>query len=119
MRKKTLLPSLFLIIMRKTIEDDVMRKVVIFLLVPLLLIVCCKKKKEHIYTIGVFQGNEAPHLNEARQGFARAFEDNGLVNGVNVQLITRNGRGNIAEVQKIAQEFAREKVEMICALSTP
>lgn len=96
-----------------------MRRVFILFFLFCLLFCSCKKMQEHTYTIGIFQVNEAPTLNEARQGFIHAFEDNGLVNGVNVQLISRNGRGDIAEVQKIAQDFVRGKVNMICALSTP
>jgi len=95
------------------------RKVLIFLFLAFCLFLSCQKNQEHLYTVGIFQVNEAPHLIEARKGFIRAFEDNGLVDGVNVQLIIRNGQNDIAEVQKIAQSFVREKVNMICALSTP
>jgi len=98
--------------------ETVARKVFILLLTSFLFLFC-QKNQEHLYTVGIFQVNEAPHLNEARKGFIRAFEDNGLVDGVNVQLIIRNGQNDIALVQKIAQSFAREKVNMICALSTP
>jgi len=95
------------------------RKVLIFIFLAFFSFLSCQKDQEHLYTVGIFQVNEAPHLNEARKGFIRAFEDNGLVDGVNVYLILRNGQNNIAEVQKIAQSFVREKVDMICALSTP
>ena len=94
------------------------RKVFILLLISLLSLFC-QKNQEHLYTVGIFQVNEAPHLNEARKGFIRALEDNGLVNGENVQLLIRNGQNDIAEVQKIAQSFVKGKVNMICALSTP
>jgi len=96
-----------------------MRKALILILLSLFLFFCGPKNQEHVFTVGIFQVNEAPHLNEARKGFIHAFEDNGLVDGVNVRLIIRNGEGDIAEVQKIAQDFVREKVDMICALSTP
>lgn len=95
------------------------RKVLIFIFLAFFSFLSCQKNQEHLYTVGIFQVNEAPHLNEARKGFIRAFEDNGLVDGVNVYLILRNGQNDIAEVQKIAQSFVREKVDMICAISTP
>jgi len=95
------------------------RKVLILLFLTCVLFLSCQKKQEHLYTVGVFQVNEAPHLNEARKGFIRAFEDSGLVEGENVQLIIKNGQNDIAEVQKIAQSFVKEKVSLICALSTP
>ncbi|MFQ6070747.1 MAG: ABC transporter substrate-binding protein [Candidatus Aminicenantales bacterium] len=96
-----------------------MRKLLFLLLVSSLLPVGCHRSEEPLYTIGIFQVNDAPHLNQARQGFVRALEENGFIDGVNINLITRNGNGDIAEVQKIAQEFVRDRVDMICALSTP
>jgi putative ABC transport system substrate-binding protein len=47
------------------------------------------------------------------------LEDGGLKDGVNVQLKIRNGMGDISEVQRIAQEFVNEKVDMIVPISTP
>lgn len=96
-----------------------MRKVLILFLLFLFLLLCCEKKQESLYTIGIFQVNDAPHLNEVRKGFIRALEDNGLRDGENVRLKIRNGKGNIPQVQRIAQEFVDENVDMIVALSTP
>ncbi|MFB0566195.1 MAG: ABC transporter substrate-binding protein [Candidatus Aminicenantaceae bacterium] len=96
-----------------------MRKGLIFLLLSLFTFLCCDKSQERLYTIGIFQVNDAPHLNEARKGLIHALEGNGLVDGVNVSLIIKNGKDDIAAVQKIAQDFVREKVDMMCTLSTP
>jgi len=96
-----------------------MRRVIILFLLFLFLFLCCEKKQESLYTIGIFQVNDAPHLNEVRKGFIRALEDNGLRDGENVRLKIRNGKGNIPQVQRIAQEFVDENVNMIVALSTP
>ena len=95
-----------------------MRKVLI-LFVSLLLFLCCEKKQESLYTIGIFQFNDAPTLNEVREGFIRALEDKGLRDNENIRLKIRNGYGNLAEVQRIAQDFVDEDVNMIVALSTP
>jgi len=96
-----------------------MRRGLIVLLLFLLTFVFCSKNQEHLFTVGIFQVNDAPHLNEARKGFIHALEDDGLVEAVNVNLLVRNGKDDIAEVQRIAQDFVREKVDMICTLSTP
>ena len=96
-----------------------MRRVIILFLLFLFLFLCCEKKQESLYTIGIFQVNDAPTLNEVRKGFIRALEDNGLRDGENVRLKIRNGKGNIPQVQRIAQEFVDENVNMIVALSTP
>ena len=79
----------------------------------------CKKNKDELYTMGIFQVDDAPTLNEVRKGFIRALEDKGLFDGTNIRLIIRNGMGDIPEVQRIAQEFVNEKVEIMVALSTP
>jgi len=96
-----------------------MRKTLILCLLSLLLFLCCEKKQESLYTIGIFQFNNAPTLNEVREGFIRALEDKGLRDNENVRLKIRNGYGNLAEVQRIAQDFVDENVNMIVALSTP
>ncbi len=96
-----------------------MRKTLILCLLSLLLFLCCEKKQESLYTIGIFQFNDAPTLNEVREGFIRALEDKGLRDNENVRLKLRNGYGNLAEVQRIAQDFVDENVNMIVALSTP
>ena len=96
-----------------------MRRVIILFLLFLFLFLCCEKKQESLYTIGIFQVNDAPHLNEVRKGFIRALEDNVLRDGENIRLKIKNGKGNISQVQRIAQEFVDENVNMIVALSTP
>ena len=96
-----------------------MRKISALLVLCLILFPCCKKPQDDLYTIGIFQVDDAPTLNEVRKGFLRALEDNGLVDGVNVRLVIRNGMGDIAEVQRIAREFVKKKVDMIVPFSTP
>jgi putative ABC transport system substrate-binding protein len=96
-----------------------MKKIIALLLLSLSLIVCGRKDHENLYTIGIFQFNDAPHLNDVRKGVVRALWDNGLQDGVNIRLEIRNGNGSTPEVQMIAQEFVEMKVDMIIALSTP
>jgi len=96
-----------------------MRKILFLFLLSLLVFICCEKKQESLYTIGIFQFNDAPTLNEVREGFIRALEDNGLRDNENIRLKIRNGYGNLAEVQRIAQDFVDDHVNMIVALSTP
>jgi len=96
-----------------------MRKIGVVFLLLFMLFPHCKKAQDHLYTMGIFQVDDAPTLNEVRKGFLRALEDNGLVDGTNIRLIIRNGMGDIPEVQRIAREFAAKRVDMIVALSTP
>jgi len=74
--------------------------------------------RHDLYTVGVFQLTEAPTLSETRKGFIRAFEDQGFRDGVNIRFVVRNGMGDISEVQRIAESFVRDRVDLIAALST-
>lgn len=84
-----------------------------------LLFPACRSKKEKVYTIGLFQINDAPTLQEVRRGFLQALEDHGLRDGVNIRLRIRNASGDIVLAHRIAREFVKEDVDLIVALSTP
>jgi len=96
-----------------------LRKAWILVLLFPLLFCFCQKPPKTLYTIGIVQLIDSPTANETRKGLIQALEDGGLKDGVNVQLKIRNGMGDISEVQKIAQEFVNEKVDMIVPISTP
>jgi putative ABC transport system substrate-binding protein len=114
----------FLFIMFKVSS---MKKVFILILLFLSLFPCCERKQKNpsqakerkLYSIGIFQVNDAPTLNEVRKGVIQALEEAGLRDGVNVNLKIRNAMGDISEVQRIAQEFAEKKMDIIIPLSTP
>jgi putative ABC transport system substrate-binding protein len=95
------------------------RKACILVLLVPLLFCFCRKPPIALYTIGIIQLIDSPTANETRKGLIQALEDGGLKDGVNVRLKIRNGMGDISEVQKIAQEFVNEKVDMIVPISTP
>jgi putative ABC transport system substrate-binding protein len=78
----------------------------------------CRTAENKLYTFGIFQVTDAPTLNEARKGFIQALLDGGLRDGVDVQFIQRNARGDVTEAQRIAKQFVERKTDMIVALST-
>jgi len=94
------------------------KKSVVFLLLVSFFFFSCQKPPKTLYTIGVIQLLDSPTANETRKGLIQALEDGGLKDGVNVVLKIRNGMGDISEVQRIAQEFVNEKVDMIVPIST-
>lgn len=96
-----------------------MKKILILFIPLFCLLACGEQGKKDLYTIGIFQVNNALTLNDTRAGFMKAMEDVGLINGENIKFILRDGKGDISEVQKIAGEFVDQKVDMILALSTP
>jgi putative ABC transport system substrate-binding protein len=95
-----------------------MKKWLIFCLALLGLVCSCKKQTEKLYTIGIFQIIDAPTLNETRNGFMQALTDCGLRDGFNIRFLERNARGDVTEAQRIAQEFVKQRIDMIVALST-
>jgi len=95
------------------------KKILAVLLPAALLSAGCPEKKDPVYTIGLFQVNDAPTLREVRRGFLQALEDHGLRDGVNIRLKMRNAEGDITRVHRIARVFVLEKVDLLVALSTP
>ncbi len=80
---------------------------------------CCQKQAVRLFTIGLFQINDAPTMNETRQGILQALADSGLRDGLNIRIIVRNAMGDPAEAQRIAREFVAQRTDLIIALSTP
>jgi putative ABC transport system substrate-binding protein len=79
----------------------------------------CQKHVERLFTFGVFQITDSPTLTECRKSFVEALGEAGLRDGVNIRLEVRNAMGDVNEAQRIAQQFVRERVDEIIALSTP
>ncbi len=90
------------------------------ILIPFLALAGCRETKSpsRLYTIGYFQVVESDTANEARKGFIKALEDNKLEQGINVDLEIRNALGDLTNLQKIAQGFVDQGVDMIVAHST-
>jgi len=96
-----------------------MKNTFALLLLLSVLIMSCSKEEEALYTIGIFQINDAPTMTVVRDAFIQALNDNGLQHGENVKLIVKNAMGDIPEAQRIAQSFVAQEVDMIVAFSTP
>ena len=77
-----------------------------------------EKEKEKI-EIGISQIVEYSALDENREGFVKALEDAGYVDGENIEIDIQNAQGDIATAQTIAQSFASQKKDMIFAIATP
>lgn len=79
----------------------------------------CPHPPRTLYTIGILQFLESPTAADVRRGFTAALEAHGLRDGNNVRLDARNGLGDLSEVQRTAQAFVRDGVDMILAITTP
>jgi putative tryptophan/tyrosine transport system substrate-binding protein len=96
-----------------------LRKVWIAVLGLAALWTSCPRPPRTLYTIGVLLFLESPTTRDVRRGFINALETHGLREGVNVRLDVRDGLGDLSEVQRTAQAFVRDGVDMILAVSTP
>jgi putative ABC transport system substrate-binding protein len=105
--------------MFKKSENQYMRKYGILLIAILFIYPGCQREDKDLFTIGLFQVDDAPTLNSVRKGFLSALEEAELLDGVNIRMVIRNGMGSIPEVQRIAHEFVSSKVDLIIPFSTP
>ena len=96
----------------------ILKKIFALFVVLSILPFCSIEKKSNLYTVGIFQVNASPTLNEVRRGFIQALEDNNYKDGENIRILEKNGNGDVSKIQRIAMEFISGKVDMIVPLST-
>lgn len=70
-------------------------------------------------TIGTTQVVEHPSLDAAREGFKKAFFDEGYVEGETITFDEQNAQGDIPTASTIASKFKTDKVDLILAVATP
>lgn len=71
------------------------------------------------FTIGITQVVEHPSLDSAREGFKKAFEDAGYLEGETVTYDEQNAQGDVPTATTIASKFKTDKVDLILAVATP
>ena len=74
---------------------------------------------EKVLNIGVVQLVEHPALDASYQGFVAALKDAGYEDGKNIKISYKNGQGDQATCQTIAQKFLNDKVDLVLAIATP
>lgn len=74
---------------------------------------------ENGYTIGIQQFAEHGSLDNCREGFIEGLAEEGIVEGENLTLDIKNAMADTATNAQIANGFASDKVDMICAIATP
>lgn len=77
------------------------------------------EEKSEVIKIGVTQIVEHPSLDTIRNGIYKALEDNGYVDGENIELDFINAQGDMQNVSAIATEFENEKKDVVVAITTP
>lgn len=69
--------------------------------------------------VGIIQIVEHPALDAARDGFKDILEENGLVEGENINYDYQNAQGDMSTAKTIAQKFNRENLDLVLAIATP
>ncbi|MBY0121103.1 ABC transporter substrate-binding protein [Bacillus sp. S/N-304-OC-R1] len=77
------------------------------------------KEAEKTYKIGVTQFAEHPSLDAATEGFKKALEDEGFIDGKNTEFIFQNAQADMNNTLTIANNFVGDKVDLIFANATP
>lgn len=71
-----------------------------------------------IYKIGITQYADHPSLDNCRQGFIQGLENQGFVQGKNIDIEFKAAQGDNAMATQIAQNFASTK-DLVCGIATP
>lgn len=95
-------------------------KIMLLLLaVSLLLAACGGNSTSTETTIGIAQLVEHPSLDSTREGFLAALEDNGYVEGENLEVDYQNAQNDSSTNSTIAQNMASANLDLVLAIATP
>ena len=71
------------------------------------------------YTIGIEQFAEHGSLDNCREGFLEGLEEEGIKEGDNLTVKTKNAAADMGTAGQISDSFVSDKVDLICAIATP
>lgn len=69
--------------------------------------------------VGIIQLTEHPSLNTIRESIIAGLEDEGYVDGENIEINYQNGQNDMSTMKSIAQSFVGDKCDVIIAIATP
>ena len=102
-----------------------MKKILVVLSLVMLLVGCSKgsgektSDGEKVYKIGILQFAQHPSLDNCREGFLQGLEEEGFVEGKNLEIDYQNAQADIGIAAQIANAFVGNKVDMVTAIATP
>ena len=95
-----------------------MKKLLAALMCLILCASCMTALADKPFYIGIIQQMDHVALNAARDGFVKALEDNGYVDGQNIKLNLQNGQGEMSNLATIADLFVGDKADLVLAIAT-
>lgn len=102
-----------------------MKKILGVLSLVLLLVGCSSgsgektSDSERVYKIGILQFAQHPSLDNCREGFLKGLEEEGFVEGKNLEVDYQNAQADMGIAAQIADAFVGNKVDMVTAIATP
>lgn len=69
--------------------------------------------------VGIIQLTEHPSLDTIRESIIAGLEDEGYVDGENIEINYQNGQNDMSTMKSIAQSFVGDKCDVIIAIATP
>ena len=102
-----------------------MKKILVVLSLVMLLDGCSKgsgektSDGEKVYKIGILQFAQHPSLDNCREGFLQGLEEEGFVEGKNLEIDYQNAQADMGIAAQIANAFVGNKVDMVTAIATP
>ena len=102
-----------------------MKKILVVLSLVMLLVGCSKgsgektSDGEKVYKIGILQFAQHPSLDNCREGFLQGLEEEGFVEGKNLEIDYQNAQADMGIAAQIANAFVGNKVDMATAIATP
>ena len=102
-----------------------MKKILVVLSLVMLLVGCSKgsgektSDGEEVYKIGILQFAQHPSLDNCREGFLQGLEEEGFVEGKNLEIDYQNAQADMGIAAQIANAFVGNKVDMVTAIATP
>ena len=84
-----------------------MKRLMVSLLVIMTVLTGCGKNiKNEVINIGINQLVEFEALDQCREGFIQALEENGYIDGENIKIDYQNAQGDMNIAQTISKKFA-------------
>ena len=92
---------------------------VVTLVTILAMVGCTSKAQSSKKVVGIIQYVEHVALDSAREGFIKALNDKGFVDGKNITIDVQNAQADQSNLSTISDRFVSNKVDLVLAIATP
>lgn len=76
-------------------------------------------QQEPQYTVGIAMFGDHPSLENCKDGFLQGLEEEGIVDGENMEIDLESAQFDTNTANQIAQSMVAQDVDLICAIATP